>query len=108
MHMPEDGFDWSGGDARHLTPQQWTELRKSIVAGAHEERSRAITAIVSRMFRAARRLWRSIRIRAEARAALRAMTDHELRDIGLSRSGIEAAIRGRERDTDVVPAARIL
>ena len=30
--MSEDGFDPFEGDARHLTLQQWTALRKSIVA----------------------------------------------------------------------------
>jgi uncharacterized protein YjiS (DUF1127 family) len=91
--MSEDGFDPFESDARHLTTQQWTALRKSIVRRAHQERQRAIRHMVADTVRLIWRAWQRIRIRQEARAALGSMTDRELRDMGLSRAGIEAAIR---------------
>lgn len=109
--MSDDGFDRFAGDARHLTPQQWTALRKCIVGRAHEERNRAIRQMVAGTFGTIRSAWRRIRCRQEARATLRSMTDRELWDIGLSRSGIEAGIRRDDMDAAVgvsrfeIPAA---
>jgi uncharacterized protein (DUF1330 family)/uncharacterized protein YjiS (DUF1127 family) len=94
--MSDDGFDLLAGNARHLTPLQWTALRKCIVRRAHEERNRAIRQMLVGAFAAIRSAWRRVRCRQEARAELCSMTDRELRDIGLSRSGIEAAIRRNE------------
>jgi uncharacterized protein YjiS (DUF1127 family) len=91
--MPDDGFDPWTRDVRHLTPQQWTALRKDIIARAHAERNRAIERMVAGAFRALRDAWRYRRCRQEARAALCSMTAYELRDIGLSRGDIEGAIR---------------
>jgi uncharacterized protein YjiS (DUF1127 family) len=99
--MSDDGFDPFAADARHLTPQQWTALRKRIVGRAHEERNRAIRQLVASAFGAIRSVWRRIRSRQEARAALRSMTDRELWDIGLSRSGIEAAIGADDGESGV-------
>jgi uncharacterized protein YjiS (DUF1127 family) len=96
--MSDDGFDLFAGDARHLTPQQWTALRKCIIGRAHEERNRAIRQTVTSASRAIRSAWRRIRCRREARATLRSMTDLELWDMGLSRSGIEAAIRRGDKE----------
>jgi len=98
--MSDDGFDSCACDPRHLTPQQWTALRKCIVSRAQAERNRLIRQIVVGGFRALWRAWRRMLVRQEARAALRSMTDRELWDIGISRSGIEGAIR--RDDTDAV------
>ncbi len=97
--MPDDGFDPYACDPRHLTPRQWTALRKGIVARAQEERNRLIRQMVGGI----RELWRAcrrMRLRREARTVLSSMSDRELRDIGISRPGIEGAIRhddSRER-----------
>jgi hypothetical protein len=61
--MSDGGFDPFAGDARHLTPQQWTTLRKSMVRRAHEERNRAIRQLVAGTFGAVRSAWRRIRSR---------------------------------------------
>jgi uncharacterized protein (DUF1330 family)/uncharacterized protein YjiS (DUF1127 family) len=54
----------------------------------------AITAAVAGL----RTRWWRAREKQQARAALCAMSDHELRDIGLTRSGIEAVVRRGHRD----------
>jgi uncharacterized protein YjiS (DUF1127 family) len=109
-NMTDDGLEPFAGDARHLTPQEWTALKKYILWRAHEARNRAISQMVAGTFGAIWKVWRRIRIRQEARATLGSMTDRELRDIGLSRSGIEAAIRRDDTDAEVellreIPAA---
>ena len=96
--MSDDGFDSCACDPRHLTPQQWTALRKCIVSRAQEERNRLIRQMVVGGFRALWQGWRRMLLRQEARAALRSMTDRELSDIGVSRSGIEGAIRRDDID----------
>jgi uncharacterized protein YjiS (DUF1127 family) len=96
--MSDDRFDRSACDTRHLTPSQWTALRKSIIVRAHEERNRAIRRMVMAAFAAVRNAWHRMRCRQQARAALRSMTDYELRDIGITRSGIEPAIRQNDLD----------
>jgi uncharacterized protein YjiS (DUF1127 family) len=101
--MAEDGFDPFEGDARHLTLQRWTALRQSTVARAREKRHRAIRHMVAGTFRLIRGVWRRIRIREEARAALNSMTDRELRDMGISRLGIEAAIWCHNKDISILP-----
>lgn len=90
-----DVFD---GNVRHLTTEQWFRLRRSIVAQAHEEQRQAVRAVlvaVSRLARNAWQGWRRLRARQEARSELSLMTDCELRDISISRTGIEAAIQHR-------------
>jgi uncharacterized protein YjiS (DUF1127 family) len=96
--MSDDGFDLRACYPRHLSPQQWTVLRKRIVSRAQAERSRFIRQIVVGGFRALWMAWRRMLLRQEARAALRAMTDRELWDIGLSRCDIEGAIRRDDMD----------
>lgn len=104
--MSDDGFDPSACDPRHLTPQQWTALRKCIVSRAQAERNRLIRQMVVGGFRALWRAWRRMLLRQEARAALRSMTDRELWDIGISRSGIEGAIRRDDIDAVDEPVRR--
>lgn len=80
-------------DARHLTPRQWDLLRRSIIRQIHAERGQMIRAMVGGAAAVVRATWRRLHERQQASAALHAMSDHELRDIGLARSGIKAAIR---------------
>ena len=89
--MPYDGFDPFTADSRHLSPQQWIALRKYFV-GQAKERKRVIRQMGAAFARALWSAWKRLRRLREARSELYAMTERELRDIGLSRSGIEAAI----------------
>ena len=89
--MPCDGFDPFTADSRHLSPQQWIALRKYFV-GQAKERKRVIRQMGAAFARALWSAWKRLRRLREARSELYAMTERELRDIGLSRSGIEAAI----------------
>lgn len=102
--MPDDGFDLSACDLRNPTPAQRGALRKIIVSRAHQARHRAIRDMVMGVFAAIRSAWRRRRDRQQARQALRSMTDRELRDIGVSRMGIEAAIRTSEAATAEQPS----
>lgn len=78
-------------DARHLTPRQWGVLRQSIIRQVHAERGRMIRAMIVGAAAAVHTTWRRLHQRRQALAALHAMSDYELRDIGVARSGIEAA-----------------
>jgi uncharacterized protein YjiS (DUF1127 family) len=101
--MLNDGFKPFMGTSRYLTLREWTALRKSFVQRAHEERRR----VIRQMFRGAiLRIWESIQARRRAREELSSMTDQELRDIGIARSGIEAAIRQDEENVSVSPGSR--
>ncbi len=95
--MSDDDFDPCACDPRQLSPHQWAALRKRIVARAQADRTRFIRQIVVGGLRVLWTAWRRMLLRQEARAALRAMSDYELRDIGVTRSDIEGAIR-REGD----------
>jgi len=90
--MPCDGFDPFTADSRHLSPQQWIALRKYFVGQAEKERKRVIRQMGAAFASALWSAWKRLRRLREARSELYAMTERELKDIGLSRSGIEAAI----------------
>lgn len=96
--MPDDDFDPCACDPRHLTLRQWTALRKFIVARAQADRTRLIGHMVIGGLRALWTAWRRMRLRREARIALASMSDRELRDIGVSRSWIDVAVRRRNVD----------
>lgn len=83
-------------DKRRLTAMQWTVLRQAITRYVHIERGRMIASTVAAGIAAVRAGWRRLGERQQARAALLAMRDVELRDIGVTRAGIEAAIRHRD------------
>jgi uncharacterized protein YjiS (DUF1127 family) len=89
--MPYDGFDPFTADSRHLSPQQWIALRKYFVGQAEKERKRVIRQMGAAFASALWSAWKRLRRLREARSELYAMTERELR-VGLSRSGIEAAI----------------
>jgi uncharacterized protein (DUF1330 family)/uncharacterized protein YjiS (DUF1127 family) len=97
-----DHFDPRAHDARLLTPQQWTATRQSIVRNARAERGRVIRWSVRAAISAWRTGWRRLCERQQARASLRAMSDYDLRDIGITRAGIETAIRNT---ADAAPTA---
>ena len=83
-------------DPRRLTATQWTALRQAITRNVHSERGRMIRSSVAAGLAAVATGWRRFSERQQARAALHAMRDVELRDIGVTRAGIEAAIRCRD------------
>jgi uncharacterized protein (DUF1330 family)/uncharacterized protein YjiS (DUF1127 family) len=92
-----------GEDQERSTLAQRSDLRRAIVAAAHAARDRAIRRALTAAVRMIWRGWASIRARHRARSELAAMDDYQLRDIGLARTGIEAAIR-RGRPDDGRPA----
>jgi uncharacterized protein YjiS (DUF1127 family) len=121
--MPDDGFEIDGCEVRHLTLQQWTALRRSIIVRAREERKEAIDEVAARASRlccallaaasrisdALRSAWRRLRQHQKRLQELRElsqMDDLALRDLGISRLDIRAmrlnpnhAAPGRESDT---------
>jgi uncharacterized protein YjiS (DUF1127 family) len=88
-----DDSDPPGHDLRRLTPLQWTALKQGIIRNAQIERGRMICSAVGAVIAAFTAGWRNVRKRQQARAALQAMRDIELRDVGVTRAGIETAIR---------------
>jgi uncharacterized protein (DUF1330 family)/uncharacterized protein YjiS (DUF1127 family) len=90
--MSEDGFDQQPHDIRTLATPQWNALKRSAIGQARDGRNRAIRQIFAASFAALRNAWRHNHAWWQARAALYAMTDRDLRDIGLVRGEIDAAI----------------
>jgi uncharacterized protein YjiS (DUF1127 family) len=105
--MPDDSFDFDACRVRHLTPQQWTALRRSIITRATEERKRAIGATAARagwlcsallatasgISGALRRAWPRLRQHQKRLQDLRElsqMDDIALKDIGITRLDIGA------------------
>lgn len=80
-------------DVRCLTPLQWTALKQCIVQRARAERGRMLRLVAIAAVAALCRGWRRPRERQQARNELRAMSDYELRDIGVTRAGIDAVTR---------------
>ncbi len=112
--MRDGGSDQYTCDARQLTPQQWTALRKSIVGRAQEERNRAFRQIATGVLGLAIRfssfaVWTGSVLRKAWRRLLRrqrylrelselaAMDDLGLKDIGVSRLEIHAAMQSNAR-----------
>jgi uncharacterized protein (DUF1330 family)/uncharacterized protein YjiS (DUF1127 family) len=110
--MRHETFETASIDVRALSPAQRTALKLRLVREAHAARARAMQQAVARALRLP--LWlkpatvlqviEEVRIacirrrdRMQGVARLRAMTDYELRDIGLSRSEIRGAAWFDER-----------
>jgi uncharacterized protein YjiS (DUF1127 family) len=109
--MRHEGFDIQSIDVKSLNPAQRDALKRHLVRHAQAARTQAIRRAVARAVGLPCRLrpamvvqticevtgkvWAAHvrrRDRWECLAQLRAMTDHELRDIGLSRSEIGATV----------------
>jgi uncharacterized protein YjiS (DUF1127 family) len=88
MSDKEDDLDLLLRDHRTLTPEQRADMVRRVVARARAYRAAAIRDLFRRLFG-----WMS---RRAAIAQLRALDDRMLKDIGLSRGEIEAAVRGEE------------
>ena len=105
--MPDDGFDIDACRIRHLTPQQWTALRRQVIARATDERQRAIAETAARAGRlcagllaaasgandALRNAWRRLRQHQRRLQDLRELSEMDniaLKDIGISRLDIAA------------------
>jgi uncharacterized protein YjiS (DUF1127 family) len=87
-----------------MTPEQQLRVRRLIIAQAQIARDRALRELLRRPLRllwhGACILWRAAAkafARRRAMRELRALDDRSLRDIGLGRSEIEAAVRGTRR-----------
>jgi uncharacterized protein (DUF1330 family)/uncharacterized protein YjiS (DUF1127 family) len=96
--MLDDGFDLRACDGRLLTQPQWTARRRCITERANAARHRAIRRAAVRAFETVQNFFRQLQRRQKARGELHSMSDYELKDLGLARSGIEAAIRRGNRD----------
>jgi uncharacterized protein YjiS (DUF1127 family) len=111
--MRHETFETGSIDIRSLSPAQRTALKLRLVREAHAARARAMQQAVARALHwlqpaiAMRVVRRAIdkartayvrrRDRLNGLAQLRAMTDYELRDIGLSRSDVTGAARIGDR-----------
>jgi uncharacterized protein YjiS (DUF1127 family) len=115
--MRHETFDTGSIDVRSLSAAQRHVLQHRLIREAHGARIWAIRRAFARVSRFLRQLRSAIvvqamrdavnkawtahirrRERLEGLASLRAMTDYELRDIGLSRSEVRAASFAGERD----------
>jgi uncharacterized protein YjiS (DUF1127 family) len=117
--MRHETFDTGSIDVRSLSAAQRHALQHRLIREAHGARIWAIRLAFARVSMFLRRLRSAIvvqamrdavnkawawtahirrRERLEGLASLRAMTDYELRDIGLSRSEVRAASLAGERD----------
>lgn len=92
----------SAADWRRLTPEKQRQIVDRIIAQAHAARARAIYDLLMRIpagvVAAATAVWRAgaaLVARDRAIRDLSALDDRSLRDIGLNRSEIEAAVDGR-------------
>ena len=98
--MSEDGLNICVRGPQGPTSQPWSARRKRITRRANRERHQAIRTMVwAAITGLARAAWRWNQ-RRHARATLRSMTDYELRDLGISRTAIEAALRRYEGNPD--------
>jgi uncharacterized protein YjiS (DUF1127 family) len=111
--MRREIFDLRSLDVGSLSPAQRSALQRRLVRQAHAARTRALRdalagifrslrwlrpAAVAKIIRQARAAYARRQSRLQGLASLHAMTDYELRDVGLSRSAIRAAAWMDEED----------
>src|SRR5579864_2787247 len=104
--MSDDGFKPDAGEIRHLSCREWATLKQRLIARALLRQwtgsavrplavvGRGLNALFIAARTAVRRELRRQRRLAELRQ-LAAMTDRELRDIGITRMEIRAAAQSR-------------
>lgn len=87
-----------------MTPEQQLRVQRLIIVQAELARARALRELLRRplqlLWHGACLLWRATAkalARRRAVRELRALDDRSLRDMGLGRSEIEAAVRGARR-----------
>jgi uncharacterized protein YjiS (DUF1127 family) len=104
--MCDDASDLYASDHRRPTPREWAALRKCIIARAHEQRRQVIRQMVGATWgcirlvdalRKASGLYLAWRKRLQELRELSEMSDIELRDIGISRLEIRAAMRSNAK-----------
>jgi uncharacterized protein YjiS (DUF1127 family) len=108
-------------DPRQLTPQDWQSFKQRVTERAQQARQQALRAAAIALPRAllagacyggglltriAGKAWSAYALRREWRAALRALEDRMLRDIGLGRSG-DRIRKLRQRSRERIALARI-
>lgn len=81
----DDNLDRLVRNYRRLTPAQYTRLHERTTERAKALRAELLRKLLAQLF-----IWRR---RRAAIAELSALDDQTLKDIGLHRSGIEAAVR---------------
>jgi len=101
MRDPEC-IEFPAADWRGLTPSQHESARRQIIARAQAARTRALQDVVRlplrHVWRGVAALWRRAVDLVERRRAMQELSmldDRSLRDMGLSRADIEAAVRGQ-------------
>jgi uncharacterized protein YjiS (DUF1127 family) len=112
--MCDEGSGLCASGPRRLTPREWAALRKRIIARAHEERRQVIRQMAGATCGGIRRVWRAAHwlvgaprkafglylARRKRRQELRElfeMSDIELRDVGISRLEIRAAMHSNAK-----------
>ena len=107
--MADDGFDFDTCVVRHLSCRERSALRKRVIARANDERRRLLRRGAAKIIQALYLAWRHLsrpfvaaahhliarQMQLSALRQLASMDDLELRDIGISRLEIRAAVQSR-------------
>jgi uncharacterized protein YjiS (DUF1127 family) len=105
--MADDGFSHDTCTIRHLSCRERMAMKERVIARANDERQRLLRHWAAQVIAALRPAWRRLselymttmrhlvarHMRMNALRQLAAMSDRELRDMGISRLEIRAAAR---------------